>query len=1136
YLVARDVTLQGQWLRDTAALRQSLLTRLPDYMVPVAFVELERLPLTPNGKLDVKALPAPDLTSDVSIYRAPHSAHEILLCSLVAELTGVTRVGLDDSFFAIGGHSLLAMRLIARVRQTTGLDLPLRTLFESPTPVALASYLDRAQIGSDVALTAGMGVLSDGQIALSFGQQRLWSLDQLQGASATYNIPYALRLKGSLNIDALAQALALVMARHESLRTVMRVNEQGEAIGRLLAVPQASTLLPMVDLGALSLEQCIHDEAGTPFDLGNDYSLRARLLKINASEFVLLLTLHHQASDGASISVFVRELTQAYNCLVTNQTIDWSALPIQYSDWAAWQLQTLEPLLDEKIERAKQRLGELPESLSLPLDFPREAKRARRAGHQPLELSAELTQALSALATREGTTLFAVLLGSFAATLGRLANQNAVVIGAPVSGRTRMETEDLIGFLVNTLAVPIRIDSECSGFDLIARARSSLEDALADQDLPFERLVDGLGVARSLAQTPLFQAMFSYQNELSEALNFEGLSVDVEPVYLPTAKCDLTLHMVLSARNTLVGTLEYDADLFSEVSVKRWCDAIFSLTEALVSKPEQAILALPLMERNASAQVIAESEGRAVELADGLLTLPELFEAQVIKSPNAIALVFEDQSISYLELEHASNRLAHYLIEQGVGSEQVVAILLDRCPEMIIGMLAVLKAGAAYLPLDPEYPADRLTFMLADSGARLLVSTAARLEDLKPRLSVTDQASIASLTLIDVADQDLNARLRACSHIAPTNLTRLGALHPQHLAYLIYTSGSTGRPKGVGNAHRAVVNHMDWMQDTLALGPADRILQKTAIGFDVAVFEWFVPLMAGATLVIARPGGHRDPAYLRLMIRKHGITVIHFVTSMLNAFLDDLEGDDCPTLRQIVSSGEAVTGPVQHKTFEHFPNVLLWDFYGPTEAAIHVSTWQCQPSDGYRSPPIGYPIWNTQLYILDTNLQPVPHGIVGELYIAGEGVARGYIGRAALTAERFIASPFGPPGLRMYRTGDLARRRMDHAIEYLGRADGQLKIRGYRIELGEIEVALLKSFGDRLARAVVVVRERGEDKRLVAYLVPREQEALPSDVEIRSVLGRTLPDYMVPSAFVELERLPLTPNGKLDVKALPEPD
>ncbi|MEY3673214.1 MAG: hypothetical protein RI904_2871, partial [Pseudomonadota bacterium] len=333
-----------------------------------------------------------------------------------------------------------------------------------------------------------------------------------------------------------------------------------------------------------------------------------------------------------------------------------------------------------------------------------------------------------------------------------------------------------------------------------------------------------------------------------------------------------------------------------------------------------------------------------------------------------------------------------------------------------------------------------------------------------------------------------------------------------------------GRPKGVGNAHRAVVNHMDWMQDTLALGPADRILQKTAIGFDVAVFEWFVPLMAGATLV------------MRLMIRKHGITVIHFVTSMLNAFLDDLEGDTCPTLRQIVSSGEAVTGPVQHKTFAHFPDVLLWDFYGPTEAAIHVSTWQCQPSDGYRPPPIGYPIWNTQLYILDANLQPVPHGIVGELYIAGEGVARGYIGRAALTAERFIASPFGPPGLRMYRTGDLARRRMDHAIEYLGRADGQLKIRGYRIELGEIEVALLKSFSDRLARAVVIVRERGDDKRLVAYLVPRELGSLPSELEIRSVLGRTLPDYMVPSAFVELERLPLTPNGKLDVKALPEPD
>ncbi len=1139
YLVPRELGI----LPNDAELRTQLARTLPNYMVPAAFVELEQLPLTPNGKLDHRALPDPDFSADANTYRAPVTDNEILLCSLFSEVTGAARVGLDDSFFAIGGHSLLAMRLIARVRQATELELPLRTLFESPTPGALAAQLDSTQIEAGVPLTPGMGHLADQHVVLSYGQIRLWSLDQLQGASAAYNIPQALRLHGKLDTQALAQSLSLLIARHESLRTVIRVNEDGEPFGLLLPAPEPKVQLsqfylqtsdlqlldPNAQEGALA--QNILKEAGRPFDLGQDYSLRARIIRLSETECVLLLTQHHQASDGESAGVFIRELSEAYNRLLNQQLPEWSPLAIQYSDWAAWQQQTLETGIEEKIERARTRLAQAPDSLSLPLDHPRDANRARRAAYLPIKLSTELTQALSTLAAKEGTTLFALLLGAYGATLARLANQDTVVIGSPVTGRNRIETEDLVGFLSNTLALPITIDDGCSGLELIAQAKTNVEAALIDQDLPFERLVDGLGVVRSLSQTPVFQAMFAYQNEAQETLNFEGLSALVEPVFLPTTKCDLTFYTTLNAQAAIEGSIEYDADLFDKSSVQSWAQAFQCLVQGLVQDPEQLVMALPLMDSDVRVQLIAESEGLVMTLEQDLLTLPALFEVQVSKTPEATALIFEDQQLSYQQLDRAANRLARHLIAQGVGPDQIVAILLDRSPEMIISMLAVLKAGGAYLPLDPEYPSERLSFMLTDSGAQVLLSTATQFHDL-----ITNNFKDA-FQVIDITAPAVQAQLSVLSLNALTDLERSSPLNPQNLAYLIYTSGSTGKPKGTAISSRALQTFINAMTQEVALEPSDVLLALTTVGFDIAGLEIYLPLIKGATIVLASIDEQKEPQAIANLIHQHQVTIVQATPSLWNVLMSQVT---LPSLRMLVG-GEALPRKLAAQMLLIGP---VTNLYGPTEATIWASTYSLSLNDtdtqlSASAAPIGKPLPDYSLLILDSTLEPVTNGVVGELYIAGRGLARGYLGRTGLTAERFIANPF-EPGVRIYRTGDLVRRRADGNIEFIGRSDAQVKIRGYRIELGEIESALLLG-SDALAQVAVIARahsdgDTSQDTRLIAYLVPRELGILPNDAELRTQLARTLPNYMVPAAFVELEQLPLTPNGKLDHRALPDPD
>ena len=1137
YLISRD----GCSLTTSEQLRAALVTMLPDYMVPSYFVQIDALPLTSNGKLDRRALPDPFIQTNSQKYRPPRSSTEAILCELFAEITGAPRVGIDDGFFALGGHSLLAMKLISQLRHRANLELQLAKLFEHPTPESLAPQLRPYASANDVKLNGGIGRLDQDIVTLSYGQRRLWTLDRVEGASAAYNMAVAIHLEGRLNIQALRQALVALITRHQALRTVITESEEGAPVGHLRLAPSTEEILSVHDLsGEFSNNSAAADThlmvllkslAAQPFNLQTDIPLRANLIVVQPERSVLALVMHHHAGDGMSVNIFARDLENAYRAYRSSELPTWSSIEVHYCDWAFWQQQNIEANVGPQLERARLRLADAPEFLTLPNDHPRKAERARRAEYLPIEIPDSTVQELETIALSQGTTLFTVMLAIFAATLARIASQDNIVVGTPVAGRSHRSTEDMIGLLVNTLAIPISIADNCTIRTLVQRSHDAIQLALNDQDLPFERLVDGLNVERSLSHAPVFQAMLAYETDLVPNFKFEGLSSRSAHIPLPTAKFDLILFIGKISTGKLSGNIEYDADLFDASSITTWVQCLINVAANWMPNLQNPIKTLPLLNKAQRQQTLFNARGPLVALDETSQNLPSLIDRSGQFNPTAPALIFERtaavESMDYAELNSQSNRLARYLISNQIGPDHVIAILLDRSPNKVIAMLGVLKAGAAYLPIDPEIPVARRQFMLDDSNSKLIITSARHLGSLR---SSNRNMSIA----IDLEDKQIGQELVTFSDSIVTQAERLTPLLPKHLAYLIYTSGSTGIPKGTGNSHEAVVNHMLWVQSALKLKAHDRVLQKTALGFDVAVFEWFLPLMAGSTLVIATPDGHKDPEYLKNTIERHGITVIHFVASMLGMFLEQVEINRCSTLRQIVTSGEAVTGSLQEQVFKRFPAIALWDLYGPTEAAIHVAQWLCRPEDGINTPPIGHPIWNTQLFILDTSLEPVPDGVVGELYIAGLSLARGYIGRAALTAERFIANPFGESS-RMYRTGDLARRRLDGAIEYLGRADDQVKIRGYRIELGEIETILLKTI-DSLAQAAIITRKFSDENYIIAYLVNKTNADAIDTQSIRATLLDNLPEYMVPSYFVFIDALPLNANGKLDRKALPEPN
>ncbi|NPA20650.1 MAG: amino acid adenylation domain-containing protein [Gammaproteobacteria bacterium] len=1094
YLVAAQATPSADWLQGV---RAALGQALPDYMIPAHLLVLERLPLNNNGKLNRAALPAPDFSAAQQVYEAPRTPLQAQLATIWAQALQVERVGLADSFFSLGGHSLLATEVIARIRQGLGLEVPLRQLFEQPT---LGAFADRcAELGQGAA--AAIAVLPrTPAMAVSYAQERQWFLWRLDPQSAAYNVPAALRVRGPLELPALQSAFDQVIARHEPLRTTF-----DDATGELRQHIHPHLALPIViehpgELDDAALAAWVDAQVRAPFDLVRGPLLRVKLLAMGEQDHVLVIVQHHIVSDGASLEVLVEELLRGYHgehC---------APLPVQYADYAAWQRQWL-----DGGERARQldywlaQLGGEQVVLELPFDRPRPAQRRLRGARLDFPLEAELSHGLQQLAKTQDASLFMLLLAAFQALLHRYSGQADIRVGVPVANRTQAETERLIGFFVNTQVLRAEVDGG-QGFDVLLRqTRQAALQAQAHQDLPFEQLVEALAPERNLSHSPVFQVLFNHQYAARAERNWGELRV--EPLHWDsaTAQFDLVLDTSETAQGLMV-SLAYDTDLFERSTIERLSTHFINLLQGIVEQPHQPVAELPLLAAAERERTLVTWNATA-EQYPLQQNIQQLIEAQVQRTPDAPALAFGEVRLSYAQLNARANRLAHRLIALGVGADGLVGIAVERSVEMVVGLLAILKAGGAYVPLDPDYPEDRLRYMLEDSGVQLLL-TQSHLQ-----LPLAEGVQTLALDLEPGADDVRNPNV---------------AVAPENLAYVIYTSGSTGRPKGAGNRHSALVNRLCWMQQAYRLDARDSVLQKTPFSFDVSVWEFFWPLMTGARLVVAAPGDHRDPARLVELITSENITTLHFVPSMLQAFLQDSGVPRCTSLARIVCSGEALPADAQQQVFAKLPKAGLYNLYGPTEAAIDVTHWTCR-EEGRDSVPIGEPIANLACYILDAELQPVPVGVLGELYLAGAGLARGYHRRPGLTAERFAVSPYGN-GERMYRTGDLARYRADGVIEYAGRIDHQVKLRGLRIELGEIEARLLEH--DLVREAVVTVPD---GKQLVGYVV-LASEAADWQAQLAEHLRRGLPDYMVPNQWLALDSLPLSPNGKLDRKALPAVD
>ncbi|MFI9392710.1 non-ribosomal peptide synthase/polyketide synthase [Streptomyces bauhiniae] len=1073
---------------DTGVLRAHVSATLPAHMVPAAYVTLDALPLTPNGKLDRRALPDPDFSTGGALPRTPR---EEILCGLFADVLGLERVGVHDDFFALGGHSLAAMRLVSRVRAALGADLSLRTVFDAPTPARLAARLDAARPGARPAL--GTGRPHPERLPLSSAQRRLWLLHQVNGPDPAYNIPAVWRLTGTLDRDALQAALNDLAARHAPLRTVFPAVD-GVPYQRVLD----DVRVPLLDGDDLAAE------AAHPFDLTSELPVRAVLSEVGPQEHVLLLLLHHIATDEWSDRPLLADLGTAYAARTEGRAPDWAPLPVSYADYTLWQHDMLATAEADLLAHWRGTLAGLPAELNLPTDRPRPAESSGRGGTVGFTVPPAPAHALRVLARDHGVSMFMVAQAAVAALLHRLGAGDDIPLGAPVSGRADESLEGLVGFFVNSLVLRTDLSGDPTFAELLARVRETGLAAYEHQDLPFERLVEALNPERSLARHPLFQVMVVHLTGRTDGPVLPGLTAHRETVGQGSAKFDLSFDFV-EQEDGIQGWIEYSADLFDEPTVQLLARRLESLLAQAAADPGRRVGTLDVLRDDERALVLTGWNDTTRPVPDD--TLPELFRAQAARTPEATAVVFEGTALTYAELDQRVDRLARTLAAHGAGAETTVAVALPRSPALVVTLLAVHRAGAAYLPLDPGHPADRLAHMLTDADPACLVTT-------------EGIGLPATGTLCLRVDADGTPEHPADAPL-PT------AYDPRHPAYVIYTSGSTGRPKGVAVPHAGIVNRLLWMQDAYTLTGADRVLQKTPAGFDVSVWEFFWPLITGATLVVARPEGHQDPAYLAALIREQGVTTAHFVPSMLRAFLDEPAAARCTGLRQVMSSGEALPAPLAADFHRVLPGSRLHNLYGPTEASVDVTATEIRP--GATTVPIGRPVWNTRIYVLDAGLGPVPPGVAGELYLAGVQLARGYLNRPGLTAERFVADPFGGPGARMYRTGDLARWTPAGELEYLGRVDDQVKLRGFRIELGEIEAVLTAD--PQVAQAVVVLRE----DRLVGYAVPAEG-AHPDPAELRAHTAAMLPGHMVPAAVVLLDTLPLTPNGKLDRRALPAPD
>jgi len=1103
-------------------LRRALREELPEAMVPSAFVEVPAWPLTPTGKVDRSALPDPEPMQSAEPARESSSPFEELLIGMWAEVLGLEPVGPDSDFFALGGHSLLATQLVSRVRHGFGVELPLRSVFESPTPASLARCVEEALRGETRIAVEDLVSRQPGEpLPLSFAQERLWFLDRLQPGSAAYNMPAALRLSGALDVAALAGAFTGVARRHETLRATF-VEVQGEPTQRI--APPAPVPLPVVDLSGLQGERreaessrLAREESRRPFDLAAGPLLRALLVRLAEMEHRALLTLHHIAADGWSLAVFAREVAILY----TGGELP--ELPVRYSDFAAWQRRWLAGgVLDRQLAWWRERLAGVPEVLELPADRPRPAQPTARSGVRPLALAPEVAARLRDAARREGSTLFMLLLAGFQAFLHRLAGEEDFCVGTPIAGRTRVETEGLVGLFANTLVLRGDLSGDPSFRDLLARARELCLAAYARQDVPFEKLIEELRPARALDRSPLFQVLLVLQNVPGAPLRIPGLELRPEPLPAAGAKLDLSLTFTLpdGEEGGLDGLLEYAADLFDATTIARWGRSLTLLIAGGAEAPEVPLSVLPLLSEEERHQLLAEwGDTAAADPRDGLC-LHALLVDRARREPGAVAVVSERGSLTHGELDELSASLAARLRQAGVGPGSFVPLVLDSGPELVVAMLAVLRAGAAFTPVDVEWPEARREEVLAElaplSGGIVLVDA------FSPALAPRPGRSVWRIRLVPEDGP------------APT-LPDPAAADPASAIYAIYTSGSTGRPKGVVVPHRGIVNRFLWMDRFFGPEAPRRVLQTTRCVYDSMVWQIFWPLIHGGTTVLTPSRFGLDPESLAGLIERHRITMADFVPSVFSGVVARLESGEEPesrlaTLRAVVVGGEEMEVHAARAFRCRFPGVQLVNLYGPTEASIGCI---CHPVSGEEAGrvPIGRPISNVEVRVLDPRGALVPAGVPGELCLAGRCLGNGYLGDEEKTRRAFVPDlPGAQDEARMYRTGDRARWLSDGRLDFLGRIDLQVKIRGLRIEPGEIEAALREHPAVAQA-AVLALGNAPVARRLVAWVAPRPGMRAETS-ELRPFLGARLPAALVPSVFVVLDALPLSAGGKVDRKAL----
>ena len=1095
------------------AIRQAVAEAYQEAPSVVVLLNPGALPKTSSGKVQRAACALRHADGSLDSYAqfpdlqglagdaALESELQQQIAAIWCEQLQVATVAADDHFFLLGGNSITATQVVARLRETLGLELNLRMLFEAPTLSTFAANVTQLQQDGGVAQGAIHALSRQDELPQSLAQNRLWITWQLDPQSSAYTIPGGLRLRGELDEDAVRLSFQHLIQRHEALRTRF-YERNGQAFQRVDAnVAFDLQVIDLSDLPAAEREtraqQIREDEARTQFDLEKGPLLWVTLVRLDDEDHQLLVTLHHIIADGWSLNILIDEFSRLYAAASQGQSLELPALALQYADYGSWQRQWLaEGEGQRQLAYWKNQLGDEHPTLSLATDHPRSVQHIRSASRHSVRLSVGLSEAIRQTAQANESTPFMLLLAAFQTLLYRYSGQRDIRIGVPNVNRPRQETQGLIGFFINTLVLRAELDGRLPFNQLLAATRETALGAQAHQDLPFEQLLEAFPQAR---EQGLFQVMFNHQQrDLSALRRLPGMLADELPWHSREAKFDLQLHTEEDRNGRLSLAFDYADEVFEGATIQRLAEHFINLLHAICEQPQQALGDLRLL------QADEQQPWSQAPCAPAQQWLPELLNQQT--SDNT-ALVWQDGSLTFAQLHAQANRLAHYLRDKGVGPDVCVAIAAERSPQLLIGLLAIIKAGGAYVPLDPDYPAERLAYMLKDSAVQLLLTQTAVLE----KLPSADGVCVIAMDSLHLESW-------------PTQAPGLH-LHGDNLAYVIYTSGSTGQPKGVGNTHGALAERLQWMQATYQLNDTDVLMQKAPISFDVSVWECFWPLITGCRLVLAGPGEHRDPHRIAQLVQEHGVTTLHFVPPLLQLFIDEPLVPECTSLRRLFSGGEALPAELRNRVLAQLPAVQLHNRYGPTETAINVTHWHCTAEDGERSP-IGRPLGNVICRVLDDHLNLLPAGVPGELCIGGIGLARGYLGRAGLTAERFIADPLGEAGARLYRTGDRVRWNADGVLEYLGRLDQQVKLRGFRVEPEEIEARLLAL--DGIAQAVVLVR----NATLIGYYTA--SRAL-DEQDVKAALAAELPEYMVPAQLMRLDAMPLSPSGKLDRRALPEP-